>query len=78
VSRATWAKGVETLLPEVDFICFGDTDEQDYGIDAIARWKEVKAVLGHLMQPTDLYPPRFRVTGYPTAAELAELGMPRI
>lgn len=78
VSCATWAKGVDTLLPKVDWIAFGYVDDQGMKIDAIARWEKVEQVVGHLLQPIELYPPRFRVTDYPTAAELAELGMARI
>jgi hypothetical protein len=73
-SIASWTKGIESLLPKVDWIAFAIVDEGENGMAALAPWEKVEKVAGHLMKPTDHYPQRFRVTDFPTAEELKELG----
>jgi hypothetical protein len=77
-SYAVWTRGVPTLLPKADWIAFGSVDDEDKGTAAIASWDKAEQIVGHLMQPTDLYPLRVHVTDFPTPAELAELGMAKL
>ncbi len=75
VTYCVWGKDVDTLLPETEKVVFySQTDEGDGQQDALATWDRVREVVGHLMEPTDHYPPRHRVRDYPDADQLAELG----
>jgi uncharacterized protein YtpQ (UPF0354 family) len=69
-SYAAWSDGVPTLLPKTNKLFLVR------GADVLAggEWEQVQAVVGHLMQPTDMYPLRCRVTEFPTAEQLAAIG----
>jgi hypothetical protein len=78
-SWAVWVESVDNaLMPEADFISFGGAAQKDgspgksYGW---ADWATVRRVCGELMEPTDLYPPRYRVRRFPTAEQLAQLNL---
>lgn len=75
LSHSVWTKGVNTLLPRTEWIIFGSVDEEDKGTAAIASWDRAVEILGPLMEPTNLYPERVRVMGYPTPKQLSDLGM---
>jgi hypothetical protein len=75
LTYAVWTKGVKTLLPKAEWVIFCSVDEEDKGTAAIASWEKVEQVVGHLLKTTNNYPDRFQTTGYPTPAELAELGV---
>src|SRR5262245_28855423 len=70
-SYAVWGNGVKTLLPRAEWLMFirGEDD-----LPAVARWEKAEQTVGHLMKPTDHYPPRVEVLEFPTDAELAKLG----
>ena len=70
-SYAVWSKDVETWLPKTEWVMFfrGEDD-----VPAVARWERVEQVVGHLMEQTEHYLPRFHVTDFPSDAELAALG----
>ncbi|MGA2257188.1 MAG: hypothetical protein ABSG53_21245 [Thermoguttaceae bacterium] len=40
----------------------------------MAEWEKVVDVAGDLMEPLDIYPPRFRVRGFPSDEQLAAMG----
>ena len=40
----------------------------------MADWDRVVEVVGHLMEPLDIYPQRFRVSDFPTDEQLAAIG----
>ena len=42
---------------------------------AVYTWSRIVDVAGHLMEPTDHYPTRFRVRAFPDEAQLAEIGV---
>jgi hypothetical protein len=74
-SWGVWVEEVtHALLPEVDRVHFGSTDskgrKQNLGW---AQWDKVREVCGELMEPTDLYPPRYRIREFPSADQLARL-----
>ena len=71
VTYCVWSEGVESLLPESDKVVF--TGEA--GMVALADWDRVRAVVGHLMEPTEHYPPRQLVRAYPDEAAIAALGL---
>ena len=68
-----WSEGVDTLLPKAHKVMFF----QD-GKDIVAEgdWDHVVSIVGHLMEPTEHYPPRFRVQEFPTGDQLAAIGRP--
>jgi hypothetical protein len=70
-SYAVWSQGCHALLPRAEWLMFfrGKDD-----IPAIASWEKAEQVIGHLMKPTEHYPPRVEVSDFPTEAELAALG----
>ena len=72
VSYCTWSPTEDALLPQAQKVVFirGEDD-----IPAVGRWEHVMSVVGHRMEPTDYYPPRFRVSGLPSDEELAAIGM---
>ena len=71
VSYCVWSEGVEALLPKAHKIVFvrGEDD-----LPALARWERVTSVVGHRLEQTDFYPARFRVSSFPSSAELVALG----
>ena len=75
-SFTSWVEGcTDALMPEADFVSFGRVVGGKADSYGIAPWERVKRALGGLMEPTDLYPPRYRVKGFPTKEQLAELQM---
>jgi hypothetical protein len=71
-SYSLWSKGVDGLLPKAQRVMFFDPEKE---IVAAASWERVEEVVGHLMEPTDLYPPRVRVQEFPTEEELGRIGL---
>jgi hypothetical protein len=63
---ASWADGVETLLPEADFVAFPGEDTFYAGWDEVARTAGLEPVDG-------LYPPRYHVRGWPPVAVMDQL-----
>lgn len=61
-SHCTWPDAQEVLLPKADVVSFGPV--RDSG-NMVVLWEVLTALAGHLMEPTELYPPRFRVRGLP-------------
>lgn len=66
-----------TLLPVTDRVGFcRPLGGARFAVVADAEWARVRRVVGHLMAPVaGLYPRRFQVEAFPTADELAELGL---
>jgi len=69
-SLATWSKGVDTLLPRVQTIAF--VPGADLPIIS-ARWERVLSVAGDILTPTEYWPERFRVRGFPTDEQLERM-----
>jgi uncharacterized protein YtpQ (UPF0354 family) len=68
VSWATWSVDVDTLLPLTDVI--GLKTETDV---VLVSWSKALPIVGRYLQPTEHYPPRFRVNAFPNDAELDQL-----
>jgi Protein of unknown function (DUF1444) len=68
-SFCVWTAGVHALLPVVDRIAF----VRDGKVVADTPWHRVLEVVGHMMEPCEMYPPRFRVNDFPTDAQLRSL-----
>jgi uncharacterized integral membrane protein len=72
MSACSWTKGIKSLLPAVDMICFSDPEAE--AADGFAvHWKPVATIAGKLMRQTNDRPPRFYVSAYPDAQQLALL-----
>lgn len=74
-SYSVWTAGIESLLPQTERVMFFAPSEGDAEkIVASAPWHKVEKIVGHLMSDVDLYPRRFLVNDFPSAAELEQLG----
>ena len=70
ISFCMWAKGLTSLLPQAERIVLGGEDQAS----VMAPWEKVAKIVGDLMTPMGMYPERYRVDGFPTAAQLAAMG----
>ena len=69
-SYCVWSKGVLALLPCSDRVAF----HQEGREPSFAAWDRVMEAVGRMMEPLDMYPPRWRVADFPTDAQLAAMG----
>lgn len=73
-SFTSWTDEVETLLPEAERISFTRVHSED-NVEPLGwvMWDEVRRVVPNLLEPTDHYPPRWHVRGFPTAAQFEQM-----
>ena len=71
ITYCVWPKDSLVLLPRTDTIAFMQNGKNQ---PLMAEWDLVVDVVGHLMEPLEIYPQRFRVSGFPTDEELAAMG----
>lgn len=69
-SCSVWGAGVATLLPQTDLIAFLGRDGEPHIFD----WERAVEVVSSLMTSLDMYPPRFKVSDYPTEEQFAAMG----
>lgn len=79
LNYSVWSEGVDTLLPRSQKVVFMRLDPEDPSgqkgeMVAVGSWDDVVETLGHLLEPTDMTPPRYRVKQFPTQEELARIG----
>ena len=67
ISETVWAPAGEILLPKADVIRFA---REDRDIEVVT-WQGAQSVVGNLMEPLDMYPPRYRVRSFPSEEQLA-------
>jgi hypothetical protein len=75
-SYCVWSDGAaQSLLPKTDLVYFfrPGADESERGSVTSCPWETVERELRPLIEPLDLYPPRFRVRAFPSAAQLQRL-----
>jgi hypothetical protein len=66
-----WPEGAEAMLPVCDKVILGSSGQPGQ----IADWDKVQAIAGELMSEDEtLYPPRLRVSDFPTPAQLELIG----
>jgi hypothetical protein len=70
ITYCVWPKDVLVLLPRTDKIAF----MQEGKNPLMAAWDRVVEIVGDLMEPLDIYPERFQVSGFPTEEQLAAMG----
>lgn len=73
VSYCVWGEGVDALLPVAHNVFIMRAGHSQPV--AMGSWDRVRAVAGALMEPTDDYPPRFRVREIPDEAALDAIGL---
>lgn len=70
-SYCLWSQGIDAVLPRTQKILFyWEGMEGIYGAD----WEHVAQIVGDLLTPLELYPPRFRVQGFPSRQQLEAIG----
>jgi hypothetical protein len=69
-SYCVWSKGVDALLPKTDSIMFAEEEQPPIMVE----WNKAIEKYSDLMQPEDIYPPRWRVREYPNRDELLATG----
>ena len=69
-SYATWTDTKNSLLPKTDALVIGRVG----GNIAMVEWQKAMDVAGDLMEPLDIYPPRYRVRGFPSEKQLKAMG----
>ena len=75
LSWTSWVDGItNALMPRADVIAFGRVGDAGEATSlGFAEWKRVHGVAGDLMEPTGLYPPRYRVRRFPTEQQLRQM-----
>jgi len=74
LSYSVWSRGIRTLLPKTDLIMLSDPERpKEEMIVAQISWDRAQAVLGSLMLDTEMFPPRFYVSQFPSVEQLKEL-----
>jgi len=70
-SRCVWSKGVDSLLPETDFIVFMVPKSKEHFSVA---WHDAVRIVQPLMErDPELFPARYRVRSFPDESQLARL-----
>ncbi|MDJ0850599.1 MAG: hypothetical protein QNK04_19675 [Myxococcota bacterium] len=68
----TWSEGVDTLLPQTDYIAFlRDPEGEEETL--LVPWNDAFPLVSSLLEPTPHYPPRFRARRFPTPEALTHL-----
>jgi hypothetical protein len=70
LSYAVWTERVVSLLPQTDMVVFGRLE----GEPTMVPWSAAMEEVGHLLEPIDIYPSRYRVREFPSAEQLAAMG----
>jgi hypothetical protein len=69
-SYCAWTKGVATWLPRTDQVALvGPHADRP----VFAQWERLAAAVGDMLQPTGMYPLRYKVCGFPDEKQLAEI-----
>lgn len=69
LSFCIWGEGIPTLLPKTDIVYIGRQDKTA----VMVEWDQMELVVGELVEPTDHYPPRYRVNSFPSNEEFGRL-----
>ncbi len=71
-SVTIWPVIGESMLPKAEIIAFKSHGTGPASTSSVT-WQGAASVVGNLMEPLDMYPPRFRVREFPSAEQLAWL-----
>jgi hypothetical protein len=72
MSFTVWPEGLDILLPKADQVVFFQPDVTGETGEVVARapWDRVQLLAGDLMEPLEMYPPRYRVCDFPSPERL--------
>lgn len=73
LSYAVWTEGVDTLLPQTDLVIFVAANRKEDDSLVSVDWDAVQSVAGNLMQPTEYFPPRYRLQSFPQGEQWQRL-----
>lgn len=73
VSNCTVPDMNAVLIPRTDLITFCEVDTEGLHTRAVGTWAEVTQILGSDLVEMDLYPKLYRVSRFPTTAELRSI-----
>jgi hypothetical protein len=73
-SRCVWSEGVPALLPKAEHISFMREENNEAKLLAQGRLSRIIGIVGDLLEPTEHYPPRYKVQSFPNATQLARIG----
>lgn len=75
-SCAIWAEGPIGYIPRAESVVFtGAAGTENQEVVACGSWEKVLEVVGGLLKPTPYFPELYRVERFPSATELAQIGM---
>ncbi|HET8797895.1 MAG TPA: DUF1444 family protein [Thermoanaerobaculia bacterium] len=74
-SYTTWAENLPQLLPKADRIGFVRSRGGHPESAGFAEWDDVVRVMGWAMKPTNDYPVRYDIQGFPTDEQLSAMGV---
>lgn len=75
-SCAIWTDGPIGYIPRADAVVFtGAAGTENQEVVACGNWEKVLEVVGGLLKPTPFFPELYRTERFPTATELAQIGM---
>ena len=70
-SHSCWhQEAAGALLPEVEVVAFPPKEGRWY---RLVPWQQVVEVAGDLLEPEDIFPPRWRIKGFPSDRQLAAM-----
>lgn len=69
-SYSVWSEGVDTALPVTDTLMFYRPEQDEH---LAVPWSRAAPIAGALLQPLDVYPPRFRAREFPSESQLRDL-----
>ena len=69
-SYATWTETTNSMLPKTDVLVLGRIGK----VPAMVEWEKVVDLAGDMMEPLDIYPPRYRVRAFPSETQLKAMG----
>lgn len=77
-SYCLWTHGVEALLPRTQNIFLHGPGADLPGKASMCggSWERVAEIVGDLLEPLEMYPPRYHVRGFPTPQQLEAIGRP--
>lgn len=73
ISFSTWTEGTHSWLPKTDLLTFVEIVGDDGDVVCCVKWDDARQILGNELRELDVYPKRFEVKGFPSAAQLSEL-----
>jgi len=72
-SMCSWTQSIDGLLPKADRVALVELRDDGISSTRLVAWAELVGKLGDLLEPLDVYPPRYRTRGFPSPQQLGQL-----